>query len=699
MNRWQASDWKKLGNSPLDAISAISCRAIFPHGNSTRAVGRETFVPQRKLIMKTKSLTTNHRRFTAIAPLLQLLVFAVLSLLAAGNTFGANAPTNFFASNLFPSPNGMYTSPQALWAYYANGVIISNCVVLRGVTQSTLLPTPGAPKAHSFIATCEMEISMDGGGTWLPVVVTNAGVRIGIGYDNVIGGITLYTNSMGKFDMSGSGLPAGVQIRQSTMSPSLGKFYITPTPDGYLISSIFDIYTEISTDNGTNWAPASSPAHIELKIDPQRTAAPVAAPRSVLPMPNGQFISTNYGSAFPGAWYQGYTNGVVIKELRQKLFTNWWEAPTFGQKQTNTFGSQLDFQYSSDGGAHFTPMRAPVMTTVKLNNVRGFMGRSTYETEVTQFDITGGDLPAGVRIRESPTKASIGGNSSLAGGGGGGAGGGAAINSFFDIYTEISTDNGVSWAAATNGLAHMELQRIAAVYTFTNNWLPPLNGQYTSPPEWSAVFSSGVVITNLKNYAFSAAFAPPDPGSTVSHAFSSQAGFDLSVDGGATWQHVTAPANDTMQITGRLGGDGTTVYYDTEMTQLNIAGGNLPAGVQIRESPTRASLGRTTASAVSGGVGGYQIDSFFDIYLEASVDGGQNWQPSVTSPATMSLSPLQVTTITIQRSGTNVVLAWPNGTLQCSTNVLGVYTNVSGATSPYTNPASGAQKFYRVLVQ
>jgi hypothetical protein len=45
------------------------------------------------------------------------------------------------------------------------------------------------------------------------------------------------------------------------------------------------------------------------------------------------------------------------------------------------------------------------------------------------------------------------------------------------------------------------------------------------------------------------------------------------------------------------------------------------------------------------------------------------------------------------------VLAWPNGTLQCSTNVLGVYTNVSSATSPCTNPASGARKFYRVLVQ
>ncbi|MBZ5658484.1 MAG: hypothetical protein LAO56_24795 [Acidobacteriia bacterium] len=53
--------------------------------------------------------------------------------------------------------------------------------------------------------------------------------------------------------------------------------------------------------------------------------------------------------------------------------------------------------------------------------------------------------------------------------------------------------------------------------------------------------------------------------------------------------------------------------------------------------------------------------------------------------------------VTIQRVGNNVVLTWPSGTLQCSTNVLGVYTNVI-ATSPYTTRAVGAHLFYRVKI-
>ena len=63
------------------------------------------------------------------------------------------------------------------------------------------------------------------------------------------------------------------------------------------------------------------------------------------------------------------------------------------------------------------------------------------------------------------------------------------------------------------------------------------------------------------------------------------------------------------------------------------------AGVQIRESPLRASLGRTTSSAVLGGAGGYQIDSFFDLYTEVTTDSGVTWWPSLAGPVTMTLQP------------------------------------------------------------
>lgn len=70
------------------------------------------------------------------------------------------------------------------------------------------------------------------------------------------------------------------------------------------------------------------------------------------------------------------------------------------------------------------------------------------------------------------------------------------------------------------------------------------------------------------------------------------------------------------------------------------------------------------------------------------------------------LSPLQIqehfldtTYLTAVKSGTNVVVSWPAGTLQSATNVSGPYLNVVGATSPYTNSVSGNQMFFRVQLQ
>jgi len=46
---------------------------------------------------------------------------------------------------------------------------------------------------------------------------------------------------------------------------------------------------------------------------------------------------------------------------------------------------------------------------------------------------------------------------------------------------------------------------------------------------------------------------------------------------------------------------------------------------------------------------------------------------------------------------TNVVLTWPTvSVLQSSTNVLGPYLDVAGATSPYTNTWPPSQRFYRL---
>lgn len=71
-----------------------------------------------------------------------------------------------------------------------------------------------------------------------------------------------------------------------------------------------------------------------------------------------------------------------------------------------------------------------------------------------------------------------------------------------------------------------------------------------------------------------------------------------------------------------------------------------------------------------------------------------------------ALSPTQIrnhylytTVLNIAKSGNNVILTWPAGTLQAAGAVTGTYTNVPGASSPYTNSVSGAPKYYRVQLQ
>ena len=59
----------------------------------------------------------------------------------------------------------------------------------------------------------------------------------------------------------------------------------------------------------------------------------------------------------------------------------------------------------------------------------------------------------------------------------------------------------------------------------------------------------------------------------------------------------------------------------------------------IRESPTLASLGQSTITSLPGGQ--FRIDSFFDIWTEMSIDGGNTWAPAadqVPEPSMFALA-------------------------------------------------------------
>jgi hypothetical protein len=56
-------------------------------------------------------------------------------------------------------------------------------------------------------------------------------------------------------------------------------------------------------------------------------------------------------------------------------------------------------------------------------------------------------------------------------------------------------------------------------------------------------------------------------------------------------------------------------------------------------------------------------------------------------------------TLVIARSGEQLQLTWPDGTLQSAALVTGPYTNVTGASSPFIFSPSNAVRFFRIKVQ
>lgn len=70
---------------------------------------------------------------------------------------------------------------------------------------------------------------------------------------------------------------------------------------------------------------------------------------------------------------------------------------------------------------------------------------------------------------------------------------------------------------------------------------------------------------------------------------------------------------------------------------------------------------------------------------------------SAPSPTTATVNP--PANLTIQSLPGSVILSWPVGTLQSTTNITGPWEDVSGAVSPRTNPVAKSQEFYRIRLQ
>jgi hypothetical protein len=156
--------------------------------------------------------------------------------------------------------------------------------------------------------------------------------------------------------------------------------------------------------------------------------------------------------------------------------------------------------------------------------------------------------------------------------------------------------------------------------------LPPTNSYYLSPRQWHALYANGVIISNVVHRKFLQSFPPPTTGTNV-HTFGSEVNLLIALGSNLPFQPVTGNANVTVQVANRGTGPNGEQVYATEMLALDLSGGSLPARVMVRESPTKASLGETRIMPTTGG---FAIISFFDVFTELSLDGGQTWSPAET---------------------------------------------------------------------
>lgn len=135
-----------------------------------------------------------------------------------------------------------------------------------------------------------------------------------------------------------------------------------------------------------------------------------------------------------------------------------------GLDEHETFSSSLHAEINVNGGP-FVPVMAsgPVTTSVhnKVGNTTG-----TFQTEMLSMSLAGTSPFGPFMIRESPTLASLG-MTSIADIGGGMY----HIDSFFDVFTELSIDGGATWIPDAQGPARVTLGPIIPEPATASLWV------------------------------------------------------------------------------------------------------------------------------------------------------------------------------------------------------------------------------------
>ena len=223
-------------------------------------------------------------------------------------------------------------------------------------------------------------------------------------------------------------------------------------------------------------------------------------------------------------------------------------------------------------------------------------------------------------------------------------------------------------------------------------------------------------------YSDTHALLGPDIPSNVSPTYNTPDGFVTLTGYSDTPGTVQANIYENVDWFGVSGGANTESTEGAESLTLHLAPGAGLLGVGTRYTSGQVIIsgfaadpgftdpsGTATGVSYSAGTLSYTFNTphspeIVVAFTNLAASAGQNLSLHTDGNPGSQLTLTRINysapvNIAIAESGNNVVLTWPIGTLQQSTNVASGYTDVTGVTSPYTNSITGPQKYFRVKVQ
>ncbi len=170
------------------------------------------------------------------------------------------------------------------------------------------------------------------------------------------------------------------------------------------------------------------------------------------------------------------------------------------------------------------------------------------------------------------------------------------------------------------------------IWSRTNDLPPP--GIYAS--EGGAISAYGVTLSGIRLYDFTQSYPAPNGYSTLNF----DATCDFSLDAGIS----RVVARDVHMSMALLLDDWWESFrgYMGHIDQLDLIVPGTVGQTRVRKSPDRSSIGILTIVGTASTW--YQIESWFDVPFDLSIDGGQTWSAAggarftlVPEPAAASL--------------------------------------------------------------